>query len=280
MNSFKKTVLLLALSVGIFVTSFDRVIKSRQQSTTTTRGTTLIDQSLDFIENQVVPTPEPPRDWRSVTNSWAVRSDGLIEIRGKGVPRSKTMRGKMRTVLGRYQEEIQAASTKFAIPIEAIAAMIAVECGSLNPECHRVEPSGVQSVGLMQTLIKTADSTNKKLGIYRRPGGEPLRIILKDLQHPRVSIMLGTAYMDQKRDQICASRPSLCDDWVAVQAAYNAGALKPAQNEWGMRMHKATRATKYIQAYNEAVALVSGHPQPTPAPTTEVDAWNGTSSEI
>ena len=94
------------------------------------------------------------------------------------------------------------------MPAELIVATIATESGG-DPNARRSEPKlGDENVGLMQTLVGTAQRT---LGRQQLTGD--------DLLTPATSIAAGTAYIAQQRGSTHFDPP-------LVAAAYNAGSLR------------------------------------------------------
>ena len=184
---------------------------------------------------------------------WQYESDGTISIEGmKGTPRTGGQPMTMRRLHLDYGELIEEASERFGISQACIAAVIILESvpekGSFarKPDSYRWEERiGEPSVGLMQTLVSTAKAMDR----YYKLGLNPTAHTLKD---PRVSILLGTAYLARQAERYDTQ------DGVLLQAAFNAGGVyystKDAYdtpNEWRLRTHKADRTERFIRWHND-----------------------------
>ena len=150
--------------------------------------------------------------------SWALTSRGIAvdEAPAKGTPgEPKTVRD----IWDKFGKLCAASARKFGVPVELIVATIATE-SSGNPSARRAEPQiGDESVGLMQTLVRTAREATGR----RNLAGD-------DLLDPAVSIDAGTAYIAKQRTVTHFDPP-------LVAAAYNAGSLKRdgGSNRWRLR---------------------------------------------
>ena len=127
-----------------------------------------------------------------------------------------------RTVWGRYGDLMSAAAKQYGVPVELIMMTCLAESRG-DPNARRAEPKiSDQSVGLMQTLVRTARSALGRNSLQA-----------DDLLDPATSINAGTAYIAQQR-------ASTHFDPVLVAAAYNAGSLKrdsgPA-NRWKLLVY-------------------------------------------
>lgn len=135
------------------------------------------------------------------------------------------------------------SAKKYGVPVELIVATIATE-SSGNPNARLAEPQiGDESVGLMQTLVKTARFATGRTSLR----GD-------DLLDPALSIDAGTAY-------IASQRSSTHYDPPRVAAAYNAGSLKRDDadaNRW--KLHCFPRGTgqhidKFVAWFNDAMKV-------------------------
>ncbi len=171
--------------------------------------------------------PELTHPHRHFPNSvaWALTAGG-VAIDGaaaKGTPGAPTT---VRSIWEKFGPLCAAASQQFGVPVELIVATIATESGG-DPRARRPEPQiDDVSVGLMQTLVRTARSA------IGRPN-----LTADDLLDPRLSIEAGAAY-------IASQRASTHFDPPLVAAAYNAGSLKPDNadaNRW--KLHCFPRGT-------------------------------------
>ncbi len=136
-----------------------------------------------------------------------------------------------------------ASAKKYGVPVELIVATIATE-SSGNPSARRPETQiGDESVGLMQTLVKTARFATGRTSLQ----GD-------DLLDPALSIDAGTAYIASQRGQTHFDPPR-------VAAAYNAGSLKRDDadaNRW--KLHCFPRGTgqhidKFVAWFNDAMRV-------------------------
>ncbi|MRS13435.1 transglycosylase SLT domain-containing protein [Enterobacteriaceae bacterium RIT691] len=150
--------------------------------------------------------------------SWNLQKEG-ISIEGAapvGTQGNPTTVEKIWTL---YGPQCLQASAMYGVPVELIIATIATESGG-DKNARRSEPRiNDESVGLMQTLVKTARDA---LGRATLTGD--------DLLNPATSIEAGTAYIAHQRFVTHFDPPK-------VAAAYNAGSLRLDEreaNRWKM----------------------------------------------
>lgn len=114
---------------------------------------------------------------------------------------------------------------------EMLVAMAKIE-SSLNPMAIRYEPLlNDASIGLMQTLLSTADWLYRDMG-YKAKGDPDLQ----DLLEPEVSMYFGAAYVNWLSRYKGQSRS---EEWIVM--SYNGG---PGADNGQTRNHLA----KYLQA--------------------------------
>lgn len=153
--------------------------------------------------------------------TWALTAQG-ISVEGGAPERTG---GEPKTVkriwkdFGRY---ITTWAGHYGVPVELIVATIATE-SSGDPDAWREEPRiNDRSVGLMQTLVKTAREALSNASLRAN-----------DLKDPSLSIQAGTAYIARQRKKTLFDPP-------IVAAAYNAGSpyREDAEgNRWRMRCY-------------------------------------------
>ena len=153
--------------------------------------------------------------------SWALVARG-VSVEGapaKGTAGEPTT---VRKIWQRYGSLCAASARKYGVPVELIVATIATE-SSGDPNARRAEPRiGDESVGLMQTLVRTARGATGR----RNLNGD-------DLLEPATSIDAGTAYIAQQRSDTHFDPP-------LVAAAYNAGSIRRDDgqaNRWKLHCH-------------------------------------------
>lgn len=140
-----------------------------------------------------------------------------------------------------YRYEISNAAAKFGVPIELIIATICTE-SSGNASAKRREPDGRISVGLMQTLLGTAQQMLPHEQIDE-----------STLLDPDQSIRAGTAYIANQRYRTNLDPP-------LVACAYNAGSLrenKGVANRWRMAQYPlgtSAHADRFVQWFNDCFA--------------------------
>jgi transglycosylase-like protein with SLT domain len=184
---------------------------------------------------------------------WRVTPKG-VEVNGK-VERTPGDPVTVTHVWELYHAGINAAATKYGVPVPLIIATICTE-SSGRADALRLEPGFVSdaatpnlvSPGLMQTLISTARSAMGNANINRA-------WLLK----PANSIMAGTAYIKGQAGTTKLDPP-------LVGAAYNAGSVYyngSAQNRWKLRQYpigKSDHLDRFIPWFNDACAMLATHP--------------------
>lgn len=142
-----------------------------------------------------------------------------------------------------YGTDCATAAKRLGVPVELIVATIATESRG-DASARRQEPQiGDQSVGLMQTLVKTARSAM----------GRP-NLKADDLLDPRTSIEAGTSYIAQQRGSTHFDPP-------LVAAAYNAGSLKPdpaEANRWKLRCYPVgtgQHIDRFVAWFNDCMVV-------------------------
>ncbi|MCB4767253.1 transglycosylase SLT domain-containing protein [Ancylobacter sp. Lp-2] len=174
--------------------------------------------------------------------SWALTTSGIAidSARAEGTPGEPTTVGKIWDMFGPL---CAASAKKYGVPVELIVATIATE-SSGNPNARRPEPQiNDESVGLMQTLVKTARDATGRSGLRA-----------DELLDPGTSIDAGTAYIAKQRSSTQLDPPR-------VAAAYNAGSLKrddAAANRW--KLHCFPRGTgehidRFVAWFNDAMRV-------------------------
>jgi hypothetical protein len=144
--------------------------------------------------------------------SWMLTPEGVSV---EGAPASGTA-GKPTTVYNiwkRYGDLCSGSAKRYGVPVELIVATIATESRG-NPNARHSEPRiRDESVGLMQTLVATAQGALGRQGLK----GD-------DLLDPTLSIEAGTAYIAQQRGSTHFDPP-------LVAASYNAGSIRRDNGE-------------------------------------------------
>lgn len=188
--------------------------------------------------------PELVRPHRQFPNgvSWAITAAG-VAIDGARAAGTAGPPSTVRRIWADFGSLCVVSAKKYGVPVELIVATIATESGG-DPNARRAEPAiGDESVGLMQTLVKTARFAT---------GQTNLRA--SDLLDPLTSIDAGTAY-------IASQRGSTHFDPPRVAAAYNAGSLKRDDadaNRW--KLHCFPRGTgqhidRFVAWFNDATKV-------------------------
>jgi len=166
---------------------------------------------------------------------WRVQDGGFIELEGIGrepieVPRTKGAPTSMRLLYDDHGCAIDRAAGLF--------------------QCYRWEertgaaPDGEPSVGLMQTLLSTANEVERWLGLYGRA------IDVDDLKSGEVSIMLGAGYLHLLSVKWGRDPVRLC-------VAYNAGGVyTSSRGAFRMRTYGEKRVESFAAWYNDAVAVL------------------------
>jgi hypothetical protein len=186
---------------------------------------------------------------------WQLTAEGLV-VDG----RLEGTRGALVTVPRVWKEfgpEICDAAREFGVPVELIVATMCTESSGQRNVPTRVEPDGRRSVGLMQTLI---DSAQEALP------GEP--IDEDALRLPRTSIRAGTACIHRKRTRTQLDPP-------LVACAYNAGDVyfdDGAANRWKLRQFpigSGAHLDRFVPWFNDCFLHFSATPElvPTDVPS-------------
>lgn len=213
-------------------------------------------------------------NWQHHDNGkrWRVRDDGRIEVQSEGTPRTEGRPLTMATLAQDYGVAIRYAADIFDLEPALIAAMIAKESvrespdwWRMDPTSHRREPSGVESGGLMQTLLKTAQSMNDKYELFvdvvQDHNGNvsemPATLGMQDLLVPERSILLGAAYLRHLADSDGRHWDAAAgEDPVLLCAAYNAGGVYTSKrNPWKLRTYGTSRIDGFIEYFNDWHAL-------------------------
>lgn len=156
--------------------------------------------------------------WK-LTNSGVIIEDDNFPQRTPGEPAT------VRRVWKDYGAPIEKWGGHYQVPVELIVATICTESGG-RPEARRNEPGYVSdrttpsrvSVGLMQTLISTAQSVVDE------------DVDAAWLADPYNSIMAGTSYIASQQYKTIFDPP-------LVACSYNAGGIYPQngkKNRWKM----------------------------------------------
>lgn len=183
---------------------------------------------------------------------WRLSAAG-VEVEGTGVERTRGQPVTATRVWEQWSEPINRMARAYRVPCALIVGTICIESHG-KEDAVRQEPGYVSddktpakvSVGLMQTLIKTAQDT-LQMSLDRS-------WLLKGAN----SIQAGTAYIGEL-SRITGLDPPL------VGAAYNAGGLfeqTGAQNRWKMRQYPIGTGDyldHFVPFFNDAVAVLSGH---------------------
>ena len=173
--------------------------------------------------------------WRLTKGGIAI--DGAAAAGTMGVPST------VRKLWTLYGADCAASAKRLGVPVELIVATIATESRG-DASARRQEPQiGDQSVGLMQTLVKTARSAT----------GRP-NLRADDLLDPRTSIEAGTCYIAQQRASTHFDPP-------LVAAAYNAGSLRPdpaEANRWKLRCYPlgtGQHIDRFVSWFNDCMVV-------------------------
>ncbi len=206
--------------------------------------------------------------WSSYKDSirWRTLCDGSIEVEGQGVIRTKGEPQSARIFLAEHGDAARAASAQFDIPVAWIFGMACVEAArirgtlSLDPQSLRKEPGYVSdtatpnkvSPGMMQTLLSTAEAMRKKYDL-------PVVVSRRKLFVPATSILLGTAYMADRRDFYAKGVLGAPFDFAFCVAAYNAGKVyhNPSDDyPFKMRTFSPSRTERAIRFHNDMIAAL------------------------
>ncbi|MBD8473406.1 transglycosylase SLT domain-containing protein [Pseudomonas sp. CFBP 8770] len=149
----------------------------------------------------------------------------------------------IKSIWSRYGDICSKYSKQYGVPVELIVATIAVESAG-NPNARLIEAKiNDESVGLMQTLVRTARSV---LGQHDINGENLLR--------PDLSIEAGTAYIASQRGTTHFDPPK-------VAAAYNAGSIRldrGDKNKWKMLCYPTgtgNHIDKFVEFFNDCMAV-------------------------
>ncbi|WP_189388923.1 lytic transglycosylase domain-containing protein [Buttiauxella sp. B2] len=172
--------------------------------------------------------------------NWSLQKEG-ISIDGTLPTGTQGKPTTVEKIWDLYGQHCLQASKMYGVPVELIIATIATESGG-DKNARRPEPQiNDESVGLMQTLVKTAR------GALGRPS-----LSGDDLLDPATSIEAGTAYIAHQRFVTHFDPPK-------VAAAYNAGSLRVDNadaNRW--KMHCFPKGTgrhidNYVAWFNDCM---------------------------
>jgi hypothetical protein len=178
--------------------------------------------------------------------SWQLTPEGLLV--DKRLDRTGGKPLTVKRVWDGFGADIRDAAKEFKVPVELIVATICTESGGDPNVPSRSESGGRMSVGLMQTLIGTAQAV--------LPGETMNEATLK---LPRTSIRAGTAYIARQGRQTNFDPP-------LVACAYNAGSLIEnigAANRWRMKQFPigtGAHADRFVQWFNDCYALFTSLP--------------------
>lgn len=166
---------------------------------------------------------------------WRTTKDGVL-VEGEAEPVGTVgAPNTVRRIWRDFGPLILKTSAEIGVPAELIVATIATETRG-NPDAERTEPDGRKSVGLMQTLLGTAEEA------MGRPVSEA------ELRDPAISIEAGARYIRRQRPQTEYEPP-------LVAAAYNAGSLRESSaNRWRLAS-TAEHLDRFVRFYNDAVRV-------------------------
>ncbi len=178
-------------------------------------------------------------DWQQAPYGgvrWQLTADGVL-VEGDSVPRRTVGEpATARRIWRDFGAYIQQSCARNGVPVELVVACIATESrGVINATLK--EPDGRQSVGLMQTLIGTAQEVMGRAVSY------------EELLTPEVSIEAGTRYLKRQYEKTKFQPP-------LAAAAYNAGGLYQARdqdnNRWNLRS-TGDHIDRFVLYFNDAV---------------------------
>jgi soluble lytic murein transglycosylase-like protein len=166
---------------------------------------------------------------------WRTTKEGVL-VEGEAEPRGTIGQpSTVRRIWRDFGADILRVSTEIGVPAELIVATIATESRG-NPDAERTEPDGRKSVGLMQTLLGTAEEA------MGRPVSEA------ELRTPAISIEAGARYIRGQRARTDFEPP-------LVAACYNAGSIREdARNRWRLAS-TAEHVDRFCQFFNDAVRV-------------------------
>jgi hypothetical protein len=171
--------------------------------------------------------------------SWQLTPDGIsidgVEARGTpGLPQT------VNAIWARYGDLIAGAARRYGCPAELIVATIATESGG-DPAASRPESGNRESVGLMQTLVRTARDALGRPDLTR-----------EELLDPATSILAGVAYIVKQRGSSHFDAP-------LVAASYNAGSLRrddASENRWRLYCYPpgtGQHIDRYVAWFNDCM---------------------------
>ena len=223
-------------------------------------------------------------------NKWAYAADGSIVIPQNQqyfvhyaaplnatarLPRSKGEPISMMNMRNDYGDVIKIASSVFDIPQSWLAGMISIEAArkpgfKWDPVSSRFEPGFKSwqttphrvSMGLMQTLLSTAQSMRDKYDHILQIRAIPRKLTPDILTDPLVSVLLGAAYMRHQLDnRHGAGVPNSRNHcFVLLCGSYNAGRLRMTKrNPWNIMTFGPTRIDKAIGFHNDWVYIEKQH---------------------
>jgi len=215
------------------------------------RDVTIIPDSLSMYPSEL-------KVWHGTEYSplrWRITADGL-EIEGEGIQRTAGEPVTMRRIYEEYGNIIRLVESSKGVPAELIMTTIATESGG-NKGAIRQEPGYISdtetphrvSVGLMQTLISTAQSMQALCGYFGVPPMDRTALI-----EPYWSILSGALYIKFQSKQTHFDPP-------LVAAAYNAGGIYRQQgkkNRWGLRQYPigtGKHCDRFVQWWGDALAV-------------------------
>lgn len=196
--------------------------------------------------------------WRSYYGgkAWRVLCGGVVEVAGyDDPPRTSGRPLTMRTLWRDFGVALEHYSSKYSIPAEVIAGVMACEAGRrggyhLNTRSRRGEPGYASdeatphkvSVGVGQCLISTARDVQDRFDLY---SGDVVDAAL--LEIPERAIELCAGYLRMLADRYDTT------DGVLLQAAYNAGRLRKGDDPFHLYVYDSARTLKYIRYVNDLV---------------------------
>lgn len=173
--------------------------------------------------------------------SWKLTSKG-ISIEDAAPNGTMGDPSTVKSIWSHYGDLCSQYAKQYGVPVELIVATIAVESRG-NPNARRTEAKiNDESVGLMQTLVRTARGA---LGQKDIVGDNLLR--------PELSIRAGTAYIASQRGTTHFDPPK-------VAAAYNAGSIRLDRgdaNRWKMLCYPTgtgRHIDTFIEFFNDCMA--------------------------
>ncbi|MDU9007253.1 lytic transglycosylase domain-containing protein, partial [Sedimentitalea todarodis] len=195
-----------------------------------------------FGIEDVLPLLTEPHSHFPESVSWRLVEDG-IAVEGAPAARTNGEPKTIKRIWEQFGSHCQDWARSYRVPVELIVATIATETNGKR-DARRFEPHlNEESVGLMQTLVSTA---NFALGRDSIKGD--------DLLDPSLSIEAGTAYIAMQRNETSFDPP-------LVAAAYNAGSIRKeaAQaNRWRLvcfPKNTGRHVTKFVEWFGDAMRV-------------------------